>query len=85
MPEEYLFLWMVPGEAESKGYQGGERYQEFFARCDRLKNSPLFYMWRRLNGKEGQHCGRRNALRRAGRASRDERVYVPAKRGRLMT
>ena len=37
-----------------------EQYQEKFARCDRLKNSPLFYMRRRLNGKQGKHYGERN-------------------------
>ena len=29
-------------------------YLEEHARCDRLKNSPIFYMRRRLNGKEGR-------------------------------
>ena len=36
-----------------------EQYQEFFARCDRLRNSPLFYMRRRLNGKAGKEYGER--------------------------
>ena len=36
-------------------------YQEFYARCDRLKNSPLFYMRRRLNGEPGKQYGLRNA------------------------
>lgn len=36
-------------------------YLEEFARCDRLKNSPLFYMRRRLNGKPGKEYGKRNA------------------------
>ena len=35
-------------------------YKEEYARCDRLKNSPLFYMRRRLNGKEGKAYGQRN-------------------------
>ena len=38
----------------------GEKYREFFARCDRLKNSPLYYMRRRLNGKQGKLYGERN-------------------------
>ena len=37
-----------------------ERYKEFYARCDRLKNSPLFFMRRRLNGKPGKTYGERN-------------------------
>ena len=37
-----------------------EQYQEYFARCDRLKNSPLYFMRRRLNGKEGLVYGERN-------------------------
>ena len=36
-----------------------EQYKEFHARCDRLKNSPLFFMRRRLNGKEGKRYGER--------------------------
>ena len=35
-------------------------YEERYAKCDRLKNSPLFYMRRRLNGKEGKVYGERN-------------------------
>ena len=32
----------------------GERYLEKKARCDRLWNSPIFYMHKRLNGKTGK-------------------------------
>ena len=39
---------------------GGGLYEEKFARCHRLYNSPLFYMRRRLNGKEGKKYGERN-------------------------
>ena len=35
------------------------QYLEEFARCERLKNSPIFYMRRRLNGKEGKVYGDR--------------------------
>ena len=35
-------------------------YKEEYARCDRLKNSPLFYMRRRLNNKPGKIYGQRN-------------------------
>ena len=34
-------------------------YREDYARCDRLRNSPVFYMRRRLNGKEGKSYGQR--------------------------
>lgn len=34
-------------------------YKEEYARCDRLKNSPIYYMRRRLNGKEGKVYGQR--------------------------
>ena len=34
-------------------------YKEEYARCDRLKNSPIFYMRRRLNGKPGKSYGQR--------------------------
>ena len=37
-----------------------EKYKESFARCDRLKRSPLFFMRRRLNGKPGKQYGERN-------------------------
>ena len=30
------------------------------ARCNRLRDSPIFYMRRRLNGKEGKTYGERN-------------------------
>ena len=36
------------------------KFKEIYARCDRLKNSPLFYMRRRMNGKEGKKYGKRN-------------------------
>ena len=37
-----------------------EKYEESFARCNRLYNSPLYYMRRRLNGKPGKVYGQRN-------------------------
>ena len=37
-----------------------ETYREEKARCERLKNSPLFYFRRRLNGKVGKVYGERN-------------------------
>ena len=38
-----------------------EIYLEEKARCERLRNSPLHYFRRRLNGKEGKKYGVRNA------------------------
>ena len=34
--------------------RGALKYEETFARCDRLRNSPIHYMRRRLNGKPGR-------------------------------
>ena len=48
------------GGARRSGRTAPEKYQEFFARCDRLKNSPLHYMRRRLNGKAGKQYGEQN-------------------------
>ena len=42
-----------------------EIYRETFARCERLRNSPVFYMRRRLNGKEGKIYGQRYRERRS--------------------
>ena len=36
-----------------------EKYIEKFARCDRLRDSPLFFFRRRLNGKKGKEYGAR--------------------------
>ena len=47
-------------ERTGRSGRHGETYQEFPARTDRLFNSPLFYMRRRLNGKEGKAYGKRN-------------------------
>ena len=41
-----------------------EIYREEYAKCERLKNSPIFYMRRRLNGKEGKIYGERNRVYR---------------------
>ena len=42
-----------------RGREGGE-YREDYARCKRLYDSPLFYMRRRLNGRDGRSYGVRN-------------------------
>lgn len=36
------------------------QFKEEYARCDRLMNSPVFYMRQRLNGKQGKVYGQRN-------------------------
>ena len=52
-----------------------EKYEEKFARCDHLKNYPLFFKRRRLNGKVGKKYRKWHEDRRSGGPSRDERVY----------
>ena len=37
-----------------------QKYEETFARCERLRNSPIHYLRRRLNGKPGRKYGQRN-------------------------
>ena len=66
------------GRRTSRGCGG--KYLEEFARCERLKNSPVFFMRRRLNGKPGKMPGLRNAARRAGLGG-DQRLY-PGRKGR---
>ena len=51
--------WFPLSEGRRSG-RNSEQYREFFAKSDRLKNSPLFYMRRRLNGKPGKSYGERN-------------------------
>ena len=55
--------WFPPKEGRRAG-RSTEVYREDFARCDRLKNSPLFYMRRRMNGKEGKSYGERYRIYR---------------------
>ena len=38
---------------------GGEEFLETFARCDRLRDSPIHFFRRRLNGKTGKIYGQR--------------------------
>ena len=54
------FASWFPAHKPARASRQSVAYKEEFARCDRLKNSPLFYMRRRLNGKEGKAYGRRN-------------------------
>ena len=54
------FKHWFPRNMEGWSVRNREEFKEFFAKTDRLKNSPLFYMQRRLNGKEGKVYGKRN-------------------------
>ena len=49
------------GRTSNRKGKTNEIYREEKARCSRLYNSPLFYMRRRLNGKEGKSYGKRYA------------------------
>ena len=51
--------WFPLADGRQTG-RNSDTYKEFFARTDRLKNSPLYYMRRRLNGKPGKTYGERN-------------------------
>ena len=42
------------------GASTGPVYLETYARCDRLRNSPIHFLRRRLNGKVGKKYGARN-------------------------
>ena len=53
-----------PRKTTRRSSRSGEIYMETFARCNRLANTPLFYMRRRLNGKQGKEYGARYRERR---------------------
>ena len=53
------FAAWFPESAPSRRSRHMLPYREDYARCDRLKNSLLYYMRRRLNGKEGKIYGQR--------------------------
>ena len=52
--------WFPLRKAARSARTAGDKYVETYARCDRLKDSPLFYFRRRLNGKVGKKYGARN-------------------------
>ena len=52
--------WFPLRTSGRAGGRDGEKYSEEYAHCDRLKNTPLFYLRRRLNGKEGKRYGEHN-------------------------
>ena len=56
------FAHLFPLKHSRAASRSGEIYLEEYARCDRLRNSPLFFMRRRLNGKEGKSYGERNRV-----------------------
>ena len=58
------FCHWFPLKRAGRFTRNQEKYEESFAKCDRLKNSPLYYMRRRLNGKEGKVYGERNRVYR---------------------
>ena len=53
------------GGRSSQRLTSKEKYRETFARCERLRNSPIHYLRRRLNGKEGKKYGERYRERRS--------------------
>ena len=52
--------------------RGGGIYEEKQAKTDRLRNSPLYYMRRRLNGKPGKEYGERNKIYRDNFGLKDQ-------------
>lgn len=62
--ESPRFSHWFPLRERRRNTRNNELYVEEYARCDRLRNSPLFYMRRRLNGKEGKTYGQRYRIYR---------------------
>lgn len=56
--------WFPRRNNRRSGRHSEQNYEEFYARCDRLRFSPLFYMRRRLNGKQGKTYGERYRIYR---------------------
>ena len=52
--------WFPENNDTRRSGRQTEKYKEFFAKTDRLRDSPLYYMRRRLNGKPGKEYGERN-------------------------
>ena len=53
------FSHWFPKRERRRSTRNPETYLEATARCERLRNLPLFYMRRRKNGKEGKLYGQR--------------------------
>ena len=81
------FSKWFPLKTGRRGRSGAEIYIEEYAPGDRLRNSPVFYIRRRLNGKIGKKYGKRNKEYREG--NRISEQMNPArgsrKRGRNLT
>ena len=58
------FRHWFPLKESRTSQRTGDKYLESYARCDRLRMSPLFYMRRRLNGKNGKEYGERYRIYR---------------------
>ena len=54
------FCKWFPRKTGRASARNGEEFQEDFAKCERLRNSPIYYMRRRLNGKPGKTYGEIN-------------------------
>ena len=54
------FVDWFPLRNSGRATRGGDKFLETYARCDWLRNSPIHYMRRRLNRKEGKRYGLRN-------------------------
>ena len=52
--------WFPRTQEGGRSRRHRDEFVEEYARCNRLYNSPLFYMRRRLNGKPGKEYGSRN-------------------------
>ena len=68
--------------------RNGEKFREDYARCNRLKNTPLFFMRRRLNGKPGKVYGERNKeYREEGKISQEmnQKRFKGRQRKRTLT
>ena len=52
--------WFPLRSSGRTGNRRGDRFLEEHARTNRLFNSPIFYMRRRMNGKPGKIYGERN-------------------------
>ena len=54
MGHKTFFAWF-PLIPSNKTQRNSEMCLEEYARCDRLRNSPIFFMWRWLIGKPGKY------------------------------
>ena len=64
--DPHFSKWFPRKTTRTSGRVGAEVYKEEYARCERLRNSPIYYMRRRLNGKAGKTYGERYRIYREG-------------------